>query len=81
MTDTKIDLLRRISDLEHQLQEARRVAATQSQRAIDLQALLDRLHAVAKHGSVRSGALTYLRDELISAFQSEKNTEAPDGDK
>lgn len=64
-----------VSSLRIRLEDTYRALIEAQRRAAGMEQLLVRLHAVAKHGSARSGALNYLRDELLKAFGEE-----PEGD-
>ena len=80
MTDVEqIKQATREETLESKLQQALQANQQLHMKAVAMEEILKRLHAVAKHGSVRSGALQYLRDELMRVFGEEPAT-APASD-
>lgn len=80
MNQTKQEKIEELEEQVDYFQEQARTAAmhnAQLANAVkDRDAILSRLHAVAKHGSVRSGAWKYIRAELIEIFNEEPEKKA-----
>ena len=71
--------LERIEALEVEIEAIRtranrfaQAAAAHQRRADQMQSLLEKLHVAAKFGTTRSGALEYIRQELLAAFKDTK---------
>lgn len=89
MTPPEPTELERIEALETEIETIRasanqfaQAAAAHQRRADQMQSLLERLHVAAKFGTTRSGALEYIRQELLSAFKDTRRPkeEAPSDD-